>query len=62
MKFFPPNLKISKDVASVKCNRVETAKKYGPERCISLKTGPKQAKLAQNDQNGSKFKNLGYFS
>ena len=33
MKFFLPNLKISEDIASVKRNRVETAKKNGPELC-----------------------------
>ena len=31
MKFFPPNLKMSKNEALVKCKRVETAKAFGPE-------------------------------
>ena len=50
MKFFLPNLLVPKNVASVKCKRVETAKKYGPEHRISLKTGLKWTKMAQNDQ------------
>ena len=45
----------------MKCKRAETAKKYGPEHCISLKTGLKQPKMAKNDQTASKFKNLVYF-
>ena len=57
---FVQNLKISKNEASVKCKRAETAKKYGPEHCISLKTGLKQPKMAKNDQTVSKFKNLVY--
>ena len=61
MKFFSPNLKISKNVASVKCKRVETAKKYGPEHQISLKTGLKQPKMTKIDQNASKLENLVYF-
>ena len=44
MKFFLQNLEISKNVASVKCKRVETAKKIDPEHCISLKTGLKLQK------------------
>ena len=46
----------------MKSNRVETAKKYGPEHRISLKTGLYWPKLDQNDQNVSKFKNLVYLS
>ena len=41
MKFFLPNLLVPKNVASVKCMRVETAKKYGPEHGIGLKKGLK---------------------
>ena len=37
MKLFLPNLLVSMNVASVKCKRVETAKKYGPEHGISPK-------------------------
>ena len=44
MKFFLPNLEISKNVASVKYKRVETAKKFDPEHRISLKTGLKLPK------------------
>ena len=40
MKFFLPNLLVSKNVASVKCKRVETVKKYGPEHGISLNSSP----------------------
>ena len=41
MKFFLPNLLVPKNVASVKCKRVETVKKYGPEHGISLNSSPK---------------------
>ena len=47
MKFFLPNLEISKNLDSVKCERVETAKKIDPEHCISSKMGlelPKNGK------------------
>ena len=61
MKFFLSHLQIYKNVDKVKCKRAETAKKYGPEHCISLKTGLKQPKMAKNDQTASKFKNFVYF-
>ena len=35
-EIFLPNLKISKNVASVKCKRVETVKTFSPEHHISL--------------------------
>ena len=54
MKIFLQNLKISKSEASVKCKRAETAKKYGPEFHISLKTGLKWPKMTKN---ASKVKN-----
>ena len=41
-----------------KQEELETAKKCGPEYRISLKTGLHWPKLAYNDQNASKFKNL----
>ena len=46
----------------MKSNRVKAAKKYGPEHRISLKTGFYWPKLAQNDQNVSKFKDWVYLS
>ena len=51
MKFFLPNLEISKNLASGKCERVETAKKFGPEHHISSKTGFKWPETAKNGQN-----------
>ena len=41
MNFFLSNLLVPKNVASVKCKRVETAKKYSPEHRISLSKGLK---------------------
>ena len=41
MKFFLPNLLVLKNVASVKCKRAETVKKYDPEHGISLNSSPK---------------------
>ena len=62
MKFFLPNLGISKNQASVKCERVETAKKFGPEHHISSKTGFKWPKMAKYGQNASKCKKIDHFS
>ena len=62
MKIFVQNLEISKNEASVKCKRAETAKKFGPEHRITLKTGLKWPKMTKNDQNALKFNNLVYFS
>ena len=42
----------------MKCKRAETAKKFGPEHCITLKTGLKWPKMTKNDQNALKFNNL----
>ena len=52
---------MNKNVATVKCKRVETATKYGSEHCISPKTGPKQPKMAKNEPNALKFIELYYF-
>ena len=41
MKFFLPNLLVPKNVASVKCKRAETVKKYDPEHGLSLSSSPK---------------------
>ena len=62
MKFFLSNPKISKNLASVKCERVETAKKFGLEHRVSLKTGFKKPKTAKNGQNASKCKEIDHFS
>ena len=42
MKFFLPNLKVSKNVASVKCMRIKTAMKYDPEHDISIIAAQRQ--------------------
>ena len=47
MKIFVQNLEISKNEASVKCKRAETAKKFGPERRTILKTGLKWPKMTK---------------
>ena len=39
LSFFLPNLKITKNIASVKCEKVETVKIFSPEHRISLKAG-----------------------
>ena len=62
MKFFLPNLEISKNLASGKCERVETAKEFGPEHHISSKTGFKWPKTAKNGQNASKCKKIDHLS
>ena len=62
MKFFLSNPKISKNLASVKCERVETAKKFGPEHHISSKTGFKWPKMVKNSQNASKCKKIDHLS
>ena len=39
MKFFDQNIDSSKDIVSLKCKRLETAKKSDPYNHIRLKTG-----------------------
>ena len=56
-----PNQNIYKNVATVKCERVETAKKYGSEHCMSPKTGLKQPKKTKNDPTAFKFKIFHYY-
>ena len=40
MKLFLPNLLVTKNIASVKCKREKTVKKYDPEHGISLNGSP----------------------